>query len=452
MTSPLCNVADAPGQWVGNEWMVQNMSRCPLPLHRFVSIAPHCLARGKGGAGPACVQKHSAALARLGGSNASVLLLGDSTASYLHTHSCGAFGARPVPFIAAGNLTARQRHAYAHRLRSHDQHACRLPTGPGGDGVMLGIFAHYGVTGPPYWSYAYPLAPWLGSTTGQMLASDTVCFSAAALRGRDPTLIVLGSGFWDISAWWANGIGHAEGNFSRTFEVGPPHVDAYVTGVRRAVDSLRFLYPSSRLLWRTLHPGAKHKITPANCRLLNAAVRARALEWRLEVWDVGGMMEALPQLAFLPAKSPAYGTSDGRHLHEWLNIELLNLLLNALLETLGGVETLTKPLGASMRGVKELAGPGRGSGPPAGDPGPAGLTDASGGGAPGGSGAATGERPRRAGERPRRAREPLPGALASVGTTAVSRPAPADGLRGCKSPAELPPEVLGAAWPGHRAE
>jgi hypothetical protein len=397
---PSCRVVSAPGRWVGHEWTLQNTSRFPLPLHRFVSIAPNCLASSKGGASPGCVQCHAAALARLGGSNASVLLLGDSTASYLHTHSCGAFGARPVPFIATGNLTAHQRYAYTHRLRSHDQHVCRLPIGHG-DGVMLGIFAHYGVTGPPYWAYAYPLAPWLGSTTREMLATDTVCFSATALRGRDPTLIVLGSGFWDIAAWWANGIGHAGGNFSRTFEVGPTHVEAYVSGVWQAVHTVRSVYPTSRLLWRTLHPGAKHKITPANCRMLNDAVRARAAEWRLELWEVGRMMEALPRLAFLSAKSPAYGTSDGRHLHEWLNIELLNLLLNALLETVAG------PAGAA------------------------------GAGAPGGGGTEVGGNDGRADMQNRVA------TWGADATAAVSRPA--DRLRGCKAPAELPPEMLGVA-------
>lgn len=403
MASPSCNVADAPGQWVGHEWVLHKTSRCPLPLHRFVSIAPSCLARNRGDASPACVQRHAATLAMLGGSNASVLLLGDSTASYLHTHSCGAFGSRPVPFIATGNLTARQRHTYAHRLRSHDQHVCRLPVGPGGDGVVLGIFAHYGVTGPPYWVYAYPLAPWLGSTTDQMLSTDTVCFSASALRGRDPTVVVLGSGYWDIAAWWAHGVGHAGGNFSNTFEVDATHVVAYVTGVVRAVSSLHTIYPSSRLLWRTLHPGAKHKITPANCRLLNAAVRARAAEMRLEIWDVGRMMQAVPQLAFLSVKSPAHGTSDGRHLHEWLNIELLNVLLNALLETLAV---------------------------------PAGAWGAA---APGGSGATSGERANiRTGDR-------LAATRAASAPAAVPRLA--DGRRGCKAPAELPPEVLGVAAP-----
>ena len=39
-------------------------------------------------------------------------------------------------------------------------------------GVALGNFSHYGATGPPYWAYAYPLAPWLGQTTLEQVRHD----------------------------------------------------------------------------------------------------------------------------------------------------------------------------------------------------------------------------------------------------------------------------------------
>ena len=50
------------------------------------------------------------------------------------------------------------------------------------------------------------------------------------------------------------------------------------------------------------------------------------------------MIEQLPR-ASRPVSPPKertspYGTVDGRHLHEWLNIALLNLLLNLLRQTL----------------------------------------------------------------------------------------------------------------------
>ena len=63
---------------------------------------------------------------------------------------------------------------------------------------------------------------------------------------------------------------------------------------------------------------------------LNEAVRAHARDWGLHFLDVGSMLQQLPpKLGFLPARAPVYGTLDGRHLHAWLNAEILNLILNA---------------------------------------------------------------------------------------------------------------------------
>ena len=57
---------------------------------------------------------------------------------------------------------------------------------------------------------------------------------------------------------------------------------------------------------------------------------AHKREWGLRFLDVGSMVLQLPpKLNFLPARTPVYGTLDGRHLHAWLNIEVLNLILNA---------------------------------------------------------------------------------------------------------------------------
>ena len=160
-------------------------------------------------------------------------------------------------------------------------------------------------------------------------------FRAAALGGvRDPTLIVVGSGFWDIASWWAN-----EGHFGSSFMFNASHVRRYVHGARLLIGELRRVFPRARLLWRSLHPGLKHAITPAAAHALNEALRAHAQEWGLQFLDVGSMVQQLPpKLGFLPSRSrstPVYGTLDGRHLHEWLNLEVLNLILNAANEGRG---------------------------------------------------------------------------------------------------------------------
>ena len=59
----------------------------------------------------------------------------------------------------------------------------------------------------------------------------------------------------------------------------------------------------------------------------NEALRAHAQEWGLQFPDVSSMVQQLPlKLGFLPSRSPAYGTLDGGHLHEWLNLGVLNFI------------------------------------------------------------------------------------------------------------------------------
>ena len=78
-----------------------------------------------------------------------------------------------------------------------------------------------------------------------------------------------------------------------------------------------------------MHPGAKHSITPAVVKRFNSAVRAAAPAWRLPLLDVEQMMISLSKSASPGlGKGIVYGTTDGRHLHPWLNIELLNVILN----------------------------------------------------------------------------------------------------------------------------
>lgn len=121
---------------------------------------------------------------------------------------------------------------------------CRLLGKRGGIGLALGSFSHYGATGPPYWAYAYPLAPWLQDSSAEqaryqlsatsVLATqqvgllrvgwgargwiapliqtilvrvaqvmhDVPFFTKRMGQGEPPRLVIVGSGFWDISAWW----------------------------------------------------------------------------------------------------------------------------------------------------------------------------------------------------------------------------------------------------------
>ena len=148
-----------------------------------MSVRAKCLERHRGSLID-CIRLHDG-LASM--ANESVLMVGDSTSAQLADHSCQAFGAPTRSFVAVPSRLPN-RSIYSHRLRSLDNHYCRLLRGSswarGGDreqanstgntqreantaelGLPLGTFSHYGVDGPPYWSFAYPLAPWLGKTS-----------------------------------------------------------------------------------------------------------------------------------------------------------------------------------------------------------------------------------------------------------------------------------------------
>jgi hypothetical protein len=73
----------------------------------------------------------------------------------------------------------------------------------------------------------------------------------------------------------------------------------------------------------------KNGINPMVVTRFNSAVRAAALGWRLPLFDVEGMMASLskstnPGLG----RGAVYGLQDGLHLHPWLNVALLNVILN----------------------------------------------------------------------------------------------------------------------------
>ena len=104
----------------------------------------------------------------------------------------------------------------------------------------------------------------------------------------------------------------------------------YVIGVHRIVRELRHTFPHSTVVWRMMHPGLKHSITPRIVARLNAAVRAAAPSWRLPLLDVEPMIVSLSKSEQPGFGGPVYGTQDGRHLHPWLNIALLNVILNVV--------------------------------------------------------------------------------------------------------------------------
>ena len=179
---PSCEVLQAPGYWSGPhslDWTIHGSDRCPVPLHSYVRIdRSACSAKVTGKSGlptslPSCVVQDRPRLDAL--RNGSILMLGDSTSAQLLMHACDAFSSKATSFIANATYFANlpDRSKYQHRLRSMDNHACRLlskrsgsDSGKrGGLGLPFGSFSHYGATGPPYWAFAYPLAPWLARTS-----------------------------------------------------------------------------------------------------------------------------------------------------------------------------------------------------------------------------------------------------------------------------------------------
>ncbi|KAL1495570.1 hypothetical protein AB1Y20_016931 [Prymnesium parvum] len=337
-----CEVGAAPGYWGGArslDWALHPTEQCPVALHAFVRVEPSaCGAKATGKSGlptnlPTCVVQDRAQLEAL--RNGSILMLGDSTSAQLLMHACDAFASKALSFVANASYfeTLPNATKYRHRLRSMDNHACRLLGRRNGLGLPIGSFSHYGATGPPYWAYAYPLAPWLGSTSVEQVERDAPSFSQRFVEGAPPDVVVVGSGFWDIAAWWLH-----EGNTSRSWEAGPSYIPRYVRGVDGLLTATRRTFPHSKIVWRTMHPGFKHSITPSVVAMLNEAVRAKSKDWQVPLFDVARMVDQLPKSTHpvpLPKeRGSPYGTVDGRHLHEWLNIGLLNVLLNLLSQTL----------------------------------------------------------------------------------------------------------------------
>ena len=317
-----------------------------------------------------CIDVDAAALARL--QNASVLFFGDSTAYRMLENVCGAFGKKmrtTLSFPTVNRSSPYFHRRYKDTNHKHDHHYCKLlhdkdaPDGPDADvplGLPLGVHTHYGIAGEPYWAHAYPRPPWLGRTTEAMAVDDLPAFCAQT-HGCQPTLIVVNSAYWDISAWWlhAGNETQTRGSNGRSraitcqkapntlpVQIGPRQVHLYVEGLRRTVSALRHAFPTSTLAWRTAHPGIGHGISAAATQTLNQAIVAHAPELGLRVIEVGNMVSQLTPRSYLlgppldasgrPRKGTKLagqfvgGTTDGRHLHAYLDAEVFNLVLTEL--------------------------------------------------------------------------------------------------------------------------
>jgi len=131
----------------------------------------------------------------------------------------------------------------------------------------------------------------------------------------------------------------------------------YVGAVAEMVRLIRVEFPTSRVVWRTLHPGFKHSITGGVTHMLNSAIKANAhLMGPLEILDAGEMTESLAMSTSIPAAriekqvlatfsipTAAYGTYDGRHLFPQIDLEIFNLILGLLWEAAGAAGTRGAP-------------------------------------------------------------------------------------------------------------
>ena len=365
--STSCAFGSAPGYWTeGLQWVLHPTPACPAPLPRYLSIQPWCL-RGNGKKAPSdnCTAVDHSTLRRL--ENASVLMFGDSTAYKLMINLCAAAtGGRAHPRSFLDIPRVNRSSPYFVRLSREvhhrfEHHACQLlepdpeasasRSGTKRPSLLLplGFMGHYGVSGEPFWAYAYPRPPWLGTTSEAMARHDAPQFCART-GGCEPTLVVLNSAFWDIASWWLSSF--KQPNRTRNgepdtleFHGGPHELQRYVSGVRTLVGALREAFPTATFAWRTAHPGLGNGITSTATSMVNAAARALAPELNLRLLEAGGMIEQLsPRKYLLGPPSDGNGrmrkgtkapgkpspTQDGRHLHPFLDIEVGNLMLAEL--------------------------------------------------------------------------------------------------------------------------
>ena len=424
MPSGACrNVGSREGYWretAGHwdEWTLHPSRTCNDTILPFVRVRTGCEAdegnqQELGASALRCVDMDTSALRRL--RNASVLMIGDSVTAGLYRSACLAMGRAKTGNrmlsaptfskqikdwighnMTAGRLAAKPYYHLSHGDGTH--HWCaagykatrRFPY----DGPALGSFVHYGVVGPPWYSSAYPLAPFIRNTTFEQVVFDLPKFCRDKKRGvgcTEPDLVIAHSALWDLAAFAEidfldrdqldslhTGLyadlsrlkKSTRANLSRPFQIGGTHISRYVRGVERLVRTLQATFPSSRILWRTMHPSdswkqqwvrAAHRplsvlsptlkpndriaspqrgSNPVAIHALNVAIKAHAKEWNIEILDVGSMLQQLvPRRRTLIKTSRGevsiVGTYDGMHLIGWLNLAVFNLVLNELWRTVG---------------------------------------------------------------------------------------------------------------------
>lgn len=365
--STACAYGISAGHWSdGLEWQLNETSTCPSGLPRYLRLHESCLTGNGKRNLKECVTIDHAALAAL--QNASLLFFGDSTAYRLAENICSLFHTKLRSTISVPTINRSSPYfsrAYKEVTHQHDHHFCRLlsggePTAVQSLGLPIGAHTHYGVAGEPFWAHAYPRPPWLGRTTAAMARDDLPAFCRTT-HGCEPTLVVLNSAFWDISAWWLHPDNERNVAVARNssrlstchgvpkrdgVEVGPQRIRLYIDGLRHVLTALRHAFPSAAFAWRTAHVGLGHGITRTATQALNRAVIANAPTLGLRVIDVGAMIEQLSPRNYLlgppldrngnmrkGSKAPGQfvgGTIDGRHLHPYLDSEVFNLMLAEL--------------------------------------------------------------------------------------------------------------------------
>lgn len=327
--------------------MVHQTTTCSKPLPRFLHLNESCLQGNGKQPVHRCTSVNVTALRRL--SNASLLFFGDSTAYRMLENVCKSIPKQSPQTFVHYPMFNRSSPYFVRAFRDvhhqHDHHFCRLleQGRGGGDGNSLGMpvasLHHYGViSGEPLWYHAYPRPPWLGRFTTDMARGDAPAFCAAT-TGCEPTMVVINSAFWDLSAWWMR---H---NSTTKWRPGPPEVADYIDGVRGVVAAMRHAFPTAVIAWRTAHGGMGHGISAGATHTLNQAIIAYAPALGLQVIDIGGMIDALaPRSYLLGAPIDKTGkmkkgttlpgvfnpTFDGRHLNPYLDMEAFNLILAEL--------------------------------------------------------------------------------------------------------------------------
>ena len=147
------------GEWVDLQWQLRPSADCPLECLGCV----HSTWRSSWTpSGPVDQSSNftnvtQSALPRLRG--ASVLMVGDSTATRLLRSICTGLGLELRPWLTPPP-TRSMYESFSGRAQNPSEHMCGTPGSLATQEPSLRIAAwsHFGVTGPPYWPFAYPVS------------------------------------------------------------------------------------------------------------------------------------------------------------------------------------------------------------------------------------------------------------------------------------------------------